>query len=159
MDWRQFWRCEKGGIDFIQVITALLIVAIAAVSTTYSIYVGRLTLEGKLQEKQAIRYAREEMEYWAGRVMASPPSGQEMIGDTQTGRKVLIDPRNPNDGSDNVWGKVYYDRTVPVFLMVTGEEVTDFFRIHVWVVWPIDNEVPEDERHRVDFYSSMIQLN
>jgi hypothetical protein len=157
MDRWNVWRCERGGLDFVQVIIAMMIVAIAAVSTTYSIYVGRLTLDEKLQEKQAIRYAREEMEYWSGRVLVSPPNSQEMLGDAQTGRRVLIDPRKPNDASDNIWGKVFYARITPVNLQVTGEELTDYYKIHVWVVWP-DN-VPEEERHRVDLYSSMIQMN
>ena len=151
------WKCERGGLDFIQVITAMLIVAIAAASTTYSIYVGRLTLDEKLQEKQAIRYAREEMEYWAGRILVSPPNSRELLGDTQTGRRVLIDPRNPGDESDNIWGKVYYARIIPVNLQVTGEEITDYYKIHVWVIWP--ENAPQEERHRIDFYSSMIQMN
>jgi hypothetical protein len=151
------WRCEQGGLDFVQVIIAMLIVAIAAVSTTYSIYVGRLTLDQKLQEKQAIRYAREEMEYWSGRILVSPPTSQERLGDSRNGRRVLIDPRNPNDESDNIWGKVFYDRIIPVNLQITGEDITDYYKIHVWVIWPMG--VPEVERRRVDLYSSMIQMN
>ena len=153
------WRCQRGGLDFIQVITAMMIVAIAAVSTTYSIYVGRLSLEEELQEKQAIRYAREEMEYWAGRVLVSPPSPQEVLGDTQTGRRVLIDPRNPNVRNDNVWGRVYYGRILPVRLLITGEDIIDYYKIHVWVIWPDNNSVPASERRRVDLHSSMIQMN
>ena len=158
MDWRQIWRCEQGGIDFIQIITAILIISIAAVSTTYSIYVGRLTLDEQLQEKQAIRYAREEMEYWAGRIYVSLPSSGEMIGSTQRGRRVLIDPRDPSVSNDNIWGKVYYDRIIPVNLMVTGEDQTDYIKIHVWVEWPDNNNVPQAERQRCDLYSSMITL-
>jgi hypothetical protein len=157
MDRWNIWRCERGGLDLVQVIIAMLIVAIAAVSTTYSIYVGRLTLDEKLQEKQAIRYAREEMEYWSGRILVSPPSAQEMLGDTHVGRRILIDPRNPNDQSDNIWGKVYYARIIPVNLQVTGADITDYYKIHVWAIWP-DN-APQEERHRVDLYSSMIQMN
>jgi len=157
MDRWNIWTCERGGVDFVQIITAMMIIAIAAVSTTYSIYVGRLSFDEQLQEKQAIRYAREEMEYWSGRILVSPPTSQEMLGDIQGGRRILIDPRNPNDQGDNVWGRVFYARIIPVDLLLTGEETTDYYQIHVWVVWP-DN-VPQAQSRRVDFYSSMIQMN
>jgi hypothetical protein len=156
MGWRRLLRCEKGGIDFVQVATALLIVAIAAVSTTYSIYIGRATLTEQLQEKQAIRYAREEMEYWCGRVFAEFPTGQELLGDTQGGRRVLIDARDPGDRSDNVWGRVYYEPIRAVFLPLTGEDTSDYYELHVWVEWPDDRSVKRLDRHRVDIYSSMI---
>jgi hypothetical protein len=159
MNWWRYWKCEKGGLDFIQVITAIVIITIAAVSTTYSIYVGRLSLEDELQEKQAIRYAQEEMEYWVGRVFVTQITGQEYVGDTQTGRRVLIDPRNPNVANDNVWGRVYYNRIIPVNLLITGEEITDYYQLHVWVKWPDEREVPEAHKRRVDLYSSMIRMD
>ena len=49
-------------------------------------------------------------------------------------------------------------RTGGVNLIVTGEDVTDYYRLHVWVVWPDRGDVPPEERqspagHRVPWAS------
>jgi hypothetical protein len=150
----RLWKDEKGSLDFVQIVIAILMIAIAAVSTTYSIYVGRATLTEQLQEKQALRYAREEMEYWAGQVLSGEVTAFEVGGSGNLGTRVLIDARDPEDMSDNVWGRVCYGRLEPVFSELVGETSSiDFYRIHVWVIWP--ENLPERERHRIDLYTSM----
>jgi len=150
----RLWKDENGSLDFVQIVIAILIIAIAAVSTTYSIYVGRATLIEQLQEKQALRYAREEMEYWGGQVLTGGVSSFEINGSGNFGTRVLIDPRDPADNSDNIWGRVYYGRIVPIYSLLQGQTASiDYCQIHVWVIWP-DN-VPVGESHRVDIYTSM----
>lgn len=153
---RHLWNNEKGGLDYVQVMIAMLIVSIAAVSTVYSIYVGRASLTQEYQEKQALRYAREEMEYWCGRLLGDTLSSVEKLGDLQGGRRVLIDPRDPQNASDNLWGRVFYSPIIPTYLMVTGEDIRDYYSVHVWVIWPYGRSISRDEQRRIDLYSSMI---
>ena len=150
----RLWKDESGSLDFVQITVAILIVAIAAVSTAYSIYIGRATLTEQLQEKQALRYAREELEYWGGQVLMGETTALEIGGSGNFGTRVLIDPRDPANNSDNVWGRVYYGRIVPFYSQLPGQTSSiDYCQIHVWVIWPDD--VPLSESHRVDIYTSM----
>jgi len=55
---------EIGGVDLIQILIALIIIGIAAVSATFSVFVARGALDAEWRKKRALEIARDEVEYW-----------------------------------------------------------------------------------------------
>jgi hypothetical protein len=56
---------QAGGVDLIQLLIALIIIGIAAVSATFSVFVARGNLDAEWRKKRALEIARDEVEYWS----------------------------------------------------------------------------------------------
>ena len=71
---------QRGGVDLIQFLVALMIIGAAAVSATFSIYIARGNLDSEWRKKRALEIARDEVEYWTAFIfegqggIAIPPS-------------------------------------------------------------------------------------
>lgn len=132
---------ERGGFDLIQVLVALIIVGTAAVSATFSIFIGRGALDSEWRKKQALEMATDEMEYWTafifeGQGDIAVPDGLKYHTITRQDTLCFLD----------------YEETQPILCTVVREPLQlnlstfnlqglEIYKIKVNVIWqePSDN--------------------
>ena len=134
-------KAQRGGVDLIQFIIALIIIGIAAASATFSLYIGRGNLDHEWRKKRALEIARDEVEYWTAMVyegqngMAVPPS----LMDQTISRVEMLDPRGDGIGDNIVC--VVYREPMQKKIVLPGTIDIENYLIEVHVVWqePHDN--------------------
>lgn len=128
-------KWELGGVDLIQFITALMILAIAAATATFSLYIGRGNLNHEWRKKRALELARDEVEYWTG--MTYEGQGGEGIPynlrDGIIEHQEILDFRGPNNGDDIICRV----QRLPVQLniILSGGADVESYLIRVNVIW------------------------
>ena len=157
----QKWRSDEGSLDFIQVITGLVIIAIAAITTIDGLGQGYGWLDYQNRHTKAVAIARSYMEYLQGRIHTDfDPAGrfedaQLMQGNKRAPVTVLLDGRDPANPNDNVECKVHHGPLLPIDQPQTGTGI-DFWKIRVHVEWNEPKSHSMFEKHSVFFESAMI---
>lgn len=132
---KKLCRRDEGSIDFVQLVTGLMIISIAAVGTFQALIYGYEQLDYEMRHRKAVSVARSYVEYWQGRIHTDfPTTRQEMNGNLNRPEQFLLDERDPNTDFDDIDCWVSYGRLEAVDLQATGEGV-DHYKIRVYVSW------------------------
>jgi hypothetical protein len=152
---------ERGGVDLIQFIVAVLIISIAAATAAFSIYIGRGALDTEWRKKRALEIARDEVEYWSGLIyegvsgMAVPLA----LKNATIEREMVLDPRG-DDANDDIYCNVVRE---PLELNLVQPGVNDIenYLIKVHVIWqePSDNPTITFPPDTVSLQAWMIYRN
>ena len=156
---------EGGGVDIIQFVVALIIIGVAAVSATFSLFVGKGALDSEWRQKRALELARNEMEYWTAMVY----KGQEedvnqrnalpvrLINKRIVREKVLLDARSEDSNNDDIYCEIIRP---PLELNQLAKSQTglEIYKIKVHVIWeePSENPNLEFEPDTVSLESWMV---
>ena len=149
------WREDAGGIDFIQIVIGLMIVAIAAVGTFQALQFGNDKLNQQMRYRKAISIARSYVEYWQGRIHTDFNPNDPLVRNgnlTQVVDPTVLDRGDPTTDADDIVCYVRYGPLDPVDLPATGAGV-DFWRINVKVTW---SEPGSQESPPVEFNGTMV---
>ena len=132
---------ERGGVDLIQFLVALLIIGAAAVSATFSIFIARGALDSEWRKKRALEIARDEVEYWSALIYEGQGNVAvpEMLKTRTITREDTIGYWR-GDSEDPILCKVIRD---PLILDVVLNSLYNIecYKIKVSVVW---NERPDN---------------
>lgn len=137
-------KWQLGGVDLIQFVTALMILAIAAATATFSLYIGRGNLNHEWRKKRALEVARDEIEYWTGMTYEGQ-SGEGIpynLRDAVIEHEQILDFRGP-DNSDDITCRV---QRLPVQLhtILSGGAEVESYLIKVNVIW--DEPFTDDDK-------------
>ena len=154
------WRSDDGSIDFIQIVTGLVIIGIASIATIDGFHQGYGWLDYQNRHTKAVSIARSYMEYLQGRIHTDfQPARFEdarlMQGNRTAPLEVLLDGRNPADPNDNVFCSVYHGPFLAVDRPETGEGI-DYWRIRVWVQWNEPNSNSPVLHHQIFLEGMML---
>ncbi len=151
------WRDESGSIDFIQLVTGLLIVAIAAVGTLQALAFGYDHLNQEMRHRKAIAIARAYLEYWQGRIHTESDwqKPEVIAGNLGQPKMMVLDPGDPYTESDDLYCEVSYGPIVGRDQPTTGMGV-DFWEIRVYVKWWERYQNRRDIPYEVSFYGTMV---
>ena len=136
-------RAERGGVDLIQFIIALIIIGIAAASATFSLYIGRGALDSEWRKKRALEIARDEVEYWTALIyegqngMTVPITLQEQT----IKRSEVLDPLGDGVSDDIVCSIVR--EPLKKKIMLPGSIDIENYLIKVHVIWQEPSDNPE----------------
>ena len=136
-------KAEKGGVDLIQFVIALIIIGIAAASATFSLYIGRGALDSEWRKKRALEIARDEVEYWTALIyegqngMAVPISLQEQT----IKRAEVLDPLGDGIRDDIVCSVVR--EPLEKKILLPGSIDIENYLIKVHVIWQEPSDNPE----------------
>ena len=125
-------RKTSSGIGFIEVMTAVVIISIAALG----ILMGAVHARGQLHALQVKERATEEllnyMEYWKGRIADGVMSSSEWNGDLQGDQIYLF---GNAQSSYKVKANLYYD--IEELDRFTDHGPTDFkrYKLDCWIKW------------------------
>lgn len=113
-------RRNRRGVTLIELIVALVVIAVASVGTAIAFFNTWGYLYNQRLRMRANAELRQEVEYWQGRVHAAFPTNNEMQA---TGwREVILDERGPG-ASDDVVAQIRREVIVPhVYAEVTSTE-------------------------------------
>lgn len=151
------WRDERGSIDFIQLVTGLLIVAIAAVGTFQALAFGYDHLNQEMRYRKAMALGRAYVEYWQGRIHSESDwqNAENLAGNLGRPRRMLLDPGDPMTITDDLYCEVSYGPLVGVDQPTTGRGV-DYWVIRVYVKWWERWQIKRDIPYEVSFYGTMV---
>ncbi len=153
---KRLWHRDEGGIDFVQVVVGLLIIAIAAVGTFQALVYGYGQLNYEMRYRKAISMARSYVEYWQGRIHTDfQATRQVMNGNLARPEVYLLDECDPRNVFDDIYCKVAYGPIEPVDLETTGQGV-DHYRIRVYVTWWEPDQSFNSPGHEVFFDATMV---
>jgi len=128
-------RSQFGGVDLIQLITALLIIGIAAASATFSMYIGRGNLNHEWRKKRALELARNEIEYWTA--LTYQGQGGEGIPITLRDQTLVyeevLDPRGPTN-FDDIKCRVQREPVILKIILAGGADIETYL-IKVNIIW------------------------
>jgi hypothetical protein len=148
------WREDEGGVDFIQLVTGLVIIAIACVSTYQALYFGYEQQDLQIRYRKALSIARSYAEYWQGRVhvdfpKAGEPSYRNVInGNQRTPLEVTLDTRDPDTDLDDIKAKIWYSPLTAV-PMPTDARILSHWEWVVTIQWyePGEDPANTDGKH------------
>jgi|GEM_PF-1287144 len=152
---------QYGGVDLIQLVTALVIIGIAAASATFSMYIGRGNLNHEWRKKRALELARNEIEYWTAFTYLG--QGGQGIPDNLRGLTLahteILDPRGPT-GDDDLICTVQREPVVLNTILAGGADV-ESYKIKVNVFWdePSTDETQAAYEDTVSLHTYMIYSN
>lgn len=153
------WKRDVGGIDFIQIVIGLTIVAIAAVGTFQALNYGNEQLNYQMRYRKAMSIARSHLEYWQGRIHIDFNAGDQRTKAGNFGQPVeatLLDEGDPNTADDDVNCYVRYGPLEPVDLPLTGAGL-DHWTIKVKVTWwEPDQDLIRDVPNEVKLQGTMV---
>jgi len=151
------WQREEGGIDFVQLIVGLMIIAIAAVGTFQALIYGYEQLDYEMRYRKAVSVARSYMEYWQGRIHTDINLYDRQVLNGNLGRPevLLLDERDPTIDYDDVYCQVSYGPIDMVDLPTTGVG-TDHFNLRVYVTWWEPEQREDRPPHEILFHASMV---
>lgn len=123
------------GLTYVEVITTLVMVSVAVVATTYSLYFGNRSLDLEMHKQQVLRIVQQEVEFWVGRMYTGQPgvdpSAAEMMGSVNNPyRTVLLDP----DSKEPIQVKLFYDPITAVANPNTQSGI-GYWIITIWAEW------------------------
>ncbi len=128
-------RGEAGGADLIQFITALMIIAIAAATSAFSLYIGRGALNHEWRKKRALELARNELEYWTALIyegqngMGIPPS----LSQGTLEYEEILDYRSDEDGDEIKC--IIQRKPVELNTILIGSQEAESYHIKINVIW------------------------
>ena len=141
-------RKTSSGIGFIEVMTAVVIISIAALG----ILMGAVHARGQLHALQVKERATEEllnyMEYWKGRIADGVMSSSEWNGDLQGDQIYLF---GNAQSSYKVKANLYYD--IEELDRFTDHGPTDFkrYKLECWIKWKDYLQTPANSwRYKVE---------
>jgi len=152
------WRDDAGGIDFIQVVVGLMIVAIAAVGTFQALAYGNDKMNQQMRYRKAMSIARSYVEYWQGRIHTDfdPTDARTRAGNlNQRVDPTELDLGDPTTDADDVMCFVQYGSLDPIDLVETGLGV-DYWVINVKVTWYEPDQPGYTEPQSVVFRGTMV---
>lgn len=155
---------QFGGLDIIQFVVALLIIGIAAASSTFSIFIGRGALDYEWRKKRALELARNEVEYWTAMIYEgqieernqSRPLPVRLVN-KPIEREEILDQRSLNTGDDDIWCKIIREPLDLNNILLNQQSLLSY-RIEVSVVWhePSENQNYNIPADTVKLWSWMI---
>lgn len=152
---------QFGGLDLIQFVVALLIIGIAAASSTFSVFIGRGALDHEWRKKRAMEIARNEMEYWSAIIY----EGQiELAGQTNPlpirltnktiEREEVLDPRDPESSRDDILCQVIREPLKKNQILYNQNQLLSY-KIELAVVWM---EPTNMNKNRMDARPDTVKL-
>jgi hypothetical protein len=147
---------EDGSIDFIQLITGLMIISIATLGTFQSLSFGYDQLDYQMRYRKALSIARGQVEYWQGRIHTDFPTGQDLAGNLGSPEVFSLDKRDLSTERDDIDCEVSYARIADVRDPDTG--LTDHWDIVVILTWfePGQSEEDGDAPNTIELYAPMV---
>jgi len=121
-------RRRRGGLSFIELATALLIIAVASLGTVKSFYIAHDELSRAKRRFRANQFLKQELEFWVARLHKGNLSPQEYNLPSRE-RSVVIDYRGPGP-RDNIVGHVRMVRITPYDDFDTAED-PDYWIVRV----------------------------
>ncbi len=152
------WRDDAGGIDFIQIVIGLMIVAIASIGAFQALNYGNEKMNQQMRYRKAISVARSYVEYWQGRIHTDfEPTDPRLVAGNfdQVVDPTELDLGDPTTDADDVMCYVRYGRLDPVDLAETGVGV-DYWRINVKVTWWEPDQPHNTDPQMVKFSGTMV---
>ncbi|MBL7191472.1 type II secretion system protein [bacterium] len=136
---------ERGGIDLIQIVVALMIIGIAAATATFSMYIGKGAIETEFRKKRALQLARDEVEFWIAKAYWGDEGVQlnPMSCALTYSRVETLDPRG-NGNNDDIECDVIREPITKSY-SIAGQDTIIQYKIIVNVVWDepyFPNEAP-----------------
>jgi prepilin-type N-terminal cleavage/methylation domain-containing protein len=123
---------NNSGFTFIEVMTAFMIISIAAVG----MMMGASHAQGELRSLGLKERATEELlnytEYWRGRIADGRLSQSEVVGNLE-GEQVYL--RGSATSQDKVVAKVYYDITQLDDDTEFGKSSFSRLKLETWIKW------------------------
>ena len=132
---------QRGGVDLIQFLVALIIIGTAAVTATFSIYIARGNLDSEWRKKRALEIARDEVEYWSAFIfegqggIAVPPS----IATRSIARTDTIGFEH-GDQSEPIMCEVVREPLELNQILLATQDI-ESYKIKVYVTW---QEIPDN---------------
>jgi hypothetical protein len=125
---------DSGGIDFVQVVVGLIIIAIACIASVKIFSYGWETQDWQMRHKKAISIARSEIEYIQGRINCDfdPNDRDLIIGNEVRADSKLLDDRNTETKLDDIFCKVFHKSLTMIDDPETGNGI-DYYKISVTV--------------------------
>lgn len=150
---------EKGGIDLVQLVVALIIVCIAAATATFSMYIGRGALQTEYRKKRALQLARDNMEYWTVKAYWGE-NGEPLnpyICALPDVKVVVLDERDIDTRSDDIECEIIRE-PIKKNYHIFGEDTLLMYKIKINVVWnePVFPNEPVPPPDTVSLQSWMI---
>lgn len=125
---------DDSGFTYFEAIATLVMVAVAVVATTYSLYYAERSLAVDMHKQQINRIVQQELEYWIGRIYTGTPddpNNVEKMGSVQSPYKtVILDP----DSKKPIQVKLFYDPIIPI-PSVEFPGTIAYYKITVWAEW------------------------
>lgn len=132
-------RQRRGGLDFIELIVCLVIIAVSSVAVITSFYTAERELERQRWHSQAIQLLKGEAEYWKGRLHTGLPPGIGAVVHSppfeynqrvpNPDNLIVISARGAGKG-DDILGELFLDRIQGIDISETPI-VPDWYEIHV----------------------------
>ena len=123
-------REDDGGITFLDVLVTFVMIAVATVVVTHSLYFGNRMLDVDMHKQQALRIVQQELEYWIGRLyMGSPgdPSEFEMAPKINY-KSVVLEKDTPP-----IIVQLSRDQILPVVDPNTA--AIAYWKVTIWAEW------------------------
>lgn len=131
-------RGDDRGTTFLEVMATVVMVSVAVVGTTYSLFFANSTLREDMHRQQVARMVQQEVEYWVGRIYlagADSPTAQEMMGSTAVPyRTMALDP----DAEEVIQVRFFYDPIVARGVYLPTPEsapLPAYYVITLWAEW------------------------
>jgi len=149
---------QKGGVDLIQLIAALVIIGIAAASATFSMYIGRGNLDHEWRKNRALEFARNEIEYWTAFTYQGQ-AGQgipDNLRNQTLQHEEILDNRSPLS-NDDLMCIVQREPVILNTILADGANVESYL-IKVNVIWdePTTDQEQSAYRDTVKLHTYMI---
>ncbi len=136
---------NRGGLSLLEAAASFLVMSISAVGSLKVFTLGRHGLESDYIYKMAGEVLRAKTEMMIGIIHQIPQDDDRWVsqfdqGDMR-GEDVLIDRRGAGQlgtavgNSQDIWGKIYYNRIEATDDPTTSNTNPDWFDVKTWIVW------------------------